>query len=231
VAKLAVFIAGFLVFLLFSGVWLQTRYLIREDMLHGDMVERTVSFTTEFVSVLRGEAFTPQVVLRTLRDRMDPSEILAQQVRHQPEVEPYAYGRIFLGSAVSALIPRILWPEKPIRVGGADYINRFAGTTFRSEDVSIDLPFQFELYGNFGFWGVVLGLSIFGFLIAKMELAIFKVGIETWRFLTYNGFLLLLVGGGGRLETTLMVLAVTWLANMLLARFLIAVKFMPAKLV
>ncbi len=66
------------------------------------------------------------------------------------------------------LIPRIIWPSKPITGGSNDLVNRFTGITF-AEGTSIGIGPVLELYGNFGDIGVWVGFLTLGCLLKVID--------------------------------------------------------------
>lgn len=73
--------------------------------------------------------------------------------------EELAGGRTFV-FAITGLIPRVIWPNKPSIGGGGDIVADYTGLTFRNTSVGVGQVFEF--YINFGFIGVLLGMAIFG---------------------------------------------------------------------
>jgi hypothetical protein len=155
-----------------TTAWLDSRALIREGTLEG--LPATEKFTTFF-----GEYFAAlsrldvDALISGVFDRVDMTMIYAEQVRYQPDIEPYAYGET-VWSSFYTLIPRALWPEKPEVAGGSEFVARFAGIGTRGDETSIGLPYPFELYANGGPLVVIAGLALIGFLAARLELQLFR---------------------------------------------------------
>jgi hypothetical protein len=76
---------------------------------------------------------------------------------------PYAEG-LTIWWAVIAPIPRILWPDKPVRAGGLGVVAYFADLEF-APGTSIGVGHVMELFINFGTKGVVVGFLIFGIVM------------------------------------------------------------------
>src|SRR5207249_7023589 len=69
-----------------------------------------------------------------------------------------------------SVIPRALWPDKPIVAGYADFVSRYTGIVRESGDpTSIGVPIQFELYANGGPTFVVIGVFLLFWLCAHFE--------------------------------------------------------------
>jgi hypothetical protein len=70
--------------------------------------------------------------------------------------------------AVLSLIPRALWPNKPIVAGGGDLVSRYTGIRF-AEGTSVGIGLVMEMYVNFGSSGVLIGFMCFGALLAYVD--------------------------------------------------------------
>jgi hypothetical protein len=71
--------------------------------------------------------------------------------------------------AILAMIPRLLWPNKPMSAGSGSLASSFTGREFAS-GTSVGVGPVLEFYGNFGTKGVVLGFFFFGMLISALDL-------------------------------------------------------------
>jgi hypothetical protein len=70
--------------------------------------------------------------------------------------------------AFLGLIPRVIWPNKPIRAGSGDLVTRFTGIEF-AEGTSVGIGQVMEFYGNFGREGVVIGLFLIGLVVGTAD--------------------------------------------------------------
>lgn len=154
-----------------TTAWLQTRALIRNGSLEQlPLSTQVAEFAREYVSNLRLP--TGDSLMNTLLERVDVTDLLAAQVRYQPQYEPYAYGETILSSFYT-LVPRAFWPEKPVVAGGSEFVGRFTGLQW-NDATSVGLSYPFELYANGGILLVVLGLGIIGYVGARLELSLGK---------------------------------------------------------
>ena len=92
---------------------------------------------------------------------------MAATLDHTPARQPFANGETLLDGFI-ALVPRILWPEKPFALGGSAFMSRYTGIRFDG-DVSISTNYLFEFYVNFGLPGVTIGMFFLGICIAALE--------------------------------------------------------------
>jgi hypothetical protein len=70
--------------------------------------------------------------------------------------------------ALAALIPRVIWPDKPAVGGGGDIVSDYTGIMFTS-DTSVGAGQTFEFYINFGTWGVALGFVLLGAAMRQFD--------------------------------------------------------------
>jgi hypothetical protein len=81
--------------------------------------------------------------------------------------DAFARGESLL-EAFWALIPRIIWPDKPVAGGSGTWVSRYTGITF-DENTSIGMGQVLEFYINFGTAGVVIGFLLLGTTIAAVD--------------------------------------------------------------
>jgi hypothetical protein len=84
----------------------------------------------------------------------------------------YASGAA-LGEMIIALIPRAVWPDKPVVGGGKTVIHDFTGIEV-AEGTSYGAGQVFEFYVNFGTLGVIGGFLLYGWLYGWMDLSVMK---------------------------------------------------------
>jgi hypothetical protein len=83
-------------------------------------------------------------------------------VDRTPSAVPYWGGETLI-PIFSKPIPRILWPGKPEEVLGNTFWKNYAGVMSDDDYVtSYNLPWLPELYANFGWLGVVIGMIVIG---------------------------------------------------------------------
>jgi hypothetical protein len=157
------------VYLMFA--WMASRNAIRSGELEMfSLAERASRFTDIFVDELIKAEVTPYDIQNLLFDRIDMSDILAQETAFQnaPSGEDeFEYGGTLIDGAI-AVVPRAIWEDKPIVAGYADFVGRFTGVA-RDDNTSIGVPVQFELYANGGAPWVIVGVFILFYLCARLE--------------------------------------------------------------
>jgi len=78
-----------------------------------------------------------------------------------------------LGEMIMALIPRAIWPEKPVVGGGKTVVQDFTGIEV-AEGTSYGAGQVLEFYVNFGTLGVIGGFLLYGWLFGWMDLSVMK---------------------------------------------------------
>jgi hypothetical protein len=154
--------------------------------------------------------------------RLNQNALVGAAVVRLSAMENYARGDT-LWDALLALIPRAVWPDKPIQAGSGDLVTRYTGIEFAS-GTSVGVGQVLEFYANFGSVGVVIGFLIMGVVVTVLD---FKAG-ERLAHSDLHGFVLwflpglaLLQVGGQMVELTASAgasLVVALLANRYLDR-------------
>jgi hypothetical protein len=155
-------------------------------------------FYATFGRALNESIFHPETLQQVALDRLDLCQLNELQIAWMPEGEPYSLGRSLFIDPLYALIPRVLWPGKTITQGDSQFINRYTGLQLSTESISVDTNITFELYANFGWVGMVFGLGVFGWVVARLELALFLPGKSLWQVLMISLVLFSFSVGGRR---------------------------------
>lgn len=79
----------------------------------------------------------------------------------------YARGQTIV-DAVLAVIPRVIWPDKPFYSGSGTLAARYTGMEF-SAGTSVGIGHIFELYINFGSDGVFIGSALLGLFLGIID--------------------------------------------------------------
>lgn len=159
-----------------ASAWFKVRGFIRSGSIQGNPIQKVLTFVELFGMYYEPFRIDPNDLREVLFLRVDMSEIFASQVRWQPNNEPYAYGKTFTENLLVILVPRILWPDKPVRFGGTEFVGRFTGMYREGDEgtLSVGTPVNLEFYANFGPWGAAILLGFYGYLCARLEVALFR---------------------------------------------------------
>jgi hypothetical protein len=121
----------------------------------------TVQRTLDFVGSSRPSEYLREGFEATSY-RLDGLAVSSVIIRDTPSVSPFQYGRTF-ELFFAALVPRFLWPEKPVITLGR-WINDVygAGPEIASNTAVSQVG---EFYLNFGTAGVIAGMFLFGAML------------------------------------------------------------------
>jgi hypothetical protein len=101
-----------------------------------------------------------------LDDRLNQNYLVGLGVwRHQRGDSELQYGATL---PLWALIPRVIWPDKPAVGGGGALVTQFTGQKFE-EGTSVGAGQVLEFYMNFGMPGVLAGFAVFGFILMRLD--------------------------------------------------------------
>lgn len=207
ITPLKFFSFALVVYLFFgaSGIWLQTRAIIREGNLKSSSI---IGGAIEFSGVMgfaisdsfmtEAPFLSPRSIQQAVVQRVDLSQYNAAQVEWMPRGEPYALGSSLFFDPLRAIIPRVIWPGKDITLGDSEFVNRFTGMNLASSEIAVDTNMTFEFYANFGWPGVVIGMGIFGWVIGTLEVLVFRPKLSLPGLFLASMILLSLAGGGSR---------------------------------
>ena len=95
-------------------------------------------------------------------------DLFTDVVRQTPDVVPYWNG-VTYWSLAGAVIPRFLWPDKPVKILGYTFGQRYGYLAPYDYTTTINMPYLVEFYANFGEIGVYLGMLLVGFLYRAVE--------------------------------------------------------------
>lgn len=108
------------------------------------------------------ERFTSDRVFE-LAGKLSQQEKMALLIRNIPELIDYQNGKSFF-LWILAPIPRVLWPEKPaLRLGGTEIMWHIFGFSGRIGGIPPGLAG--ELYLNFGYVGIFVGMFLIGWCL------------------------------------------------------------------
>ena len=121
--------------------------------------------------------------LAAIDDRLNQDALVGAAVTYLGNNGAWAHGET-LFDAVIAMIPRVVWPDKPIAAGSNGLATRFTGEVF-SENTSVGVGPVLELYANFGTPAVVFGFMFLGAAVASID-ALAGVYLRTGHWLNFG---------------------------------------------
>jgi len=162
-----VIVAAVLGFNLFLS-YFQHRDEIRDAVWGGAPMEERIDASMNIFRDL--EWFDPsnemQLIALDLRLNQNYFVGLAATRIRNGEVD-YLYGRS-LWEGVLSLVPRILWPDKPVFAGSPGIVSEMTGLIL-SETTSWGVGNVMEFYINFGIPGMVVGFLVLGWLLGTLD--------------------------------------------------------------
>jgi hypothetical protein len=172
--------------------YMRDRNVIRQSVWGGESLSDRISRLE--LTATTFEFFDPHnnEHLSRIDDRLNQSGLVGAAVIHLEETRDYAHGET-LFDALLALIPRVLWPDKPIEAGSGNLVSRFTGIDFLTGrgQTSVGIGAVMEFYANFGTWGVVIGFLVIGVVVTALDV----LATERLANSDLNGFVLFFLPG------------------------------------
>jgi len=150
---------------------------IREKVWGGAPLEARMDSVTDTIQGF--EWFDPgnRTHLTALDERLNQNYFVGLAARRiQVGLADYLNGDSVWQGLLS-LVPRILWPDKPVFAGSPQIVSKMTGLHF-SPTTSIGVGNVMEFQINFGIPGVVIGFFLLGWLIGALD---FKAAVAEAR--------------------------------------------------
>jgi hypothetical protein len=119
------------------------------------------------ISAIKPVSFHDPELLSAIEGRLNQNYLVGAAVEHTGVTAVYADGGT-LWLAVLALVPRALWPEKPVTAGSMGLVAEYTGLRF-ARGTSVGLGTILELYINFRRTGVLLGCLLLGIVAGVVD--------------------------------------------------------------
>lgn len=157
----------------FLGLSLFVNYFVRRNSIR-DEVWGGASLSNRLTSVeemfFNFRLFNPSdpVQARALDARLNQNYFVGLAAeRIEGGQESYLQGRS-IWQALTALVPRAIWPNKPVTAGSGDIVREMTGLPL-STTTSWGVGNVMELQINFGLPGVIIGFLILGWIIGILD--------------------------------------------------------------
>jgi hypothetical protein len=195
----------------FYVTYMRDRDLIREVVWGGESLLKRVDRLHLSLRTLEWFNLHDDNHLRLVDQRLNQNLFVGAAVEELSYTQAYARGETVLETFVS-LVPRIVWPEKPLFVGGARLVSRFTGMQFYGP-TTMAVGQVLEFYINFGVRGVVVGFLCLGVIITLVD----SVARDHLLSGDWQGFAFWFLSGMGflRVEGTLVEIVATIAAGVL----------------
>jgi hypothetical protein len=152
----------------FYVTYMRDRGELRESIWGGQsVVERVARLARTLSGIEWFDPTNPMHILR-ITGRLNQNYLVgAAADRMESGTNDFANGET-VWHAVLSLIPRALWPEKPVRAGSPDIVSRYTGIGF-ARGTSVGIGQVMEFYINFGTIGVIVGFMLLGTLLTMID--------------------------------------------------------------
>ena len=155
--------------LIFFGLSLYITYFrdrrsIREKVWGGAELTDRIDTLTSTLSNFEFIDFQNPRHLAFIDERLNQNYLVGRVIRTIDSQQADFSNGGTLYEAALALVPRILWPEKPVVAGSGNTVSRYTRLKFEGS-TSVGIGQVMEFYINFGTLGVVAGFLIIGVLV------------------------------------------------------------------
>jgi hypothetical protein len=181
----------------FYAAYIHARNDLRTVVWGGEAyTNRVTSFWTIITDVEPFSLYNPEH-LESVDNRINQNWLVGGAVANLENTNDFAHGET-IWLATLAMIPRAIWPDKPIVGGSGNLVSRFTGMEF-ADGTSVGIGPVLEFYANFGSVGVVFGFIVLGIVVTFADVtAAAKLHEANWQGFAYAflvGIALLNVGG------------------------------------
>jgi hypothetical protein len=153
----------------FYVTYLRDREGLRESVWGGEAMESRVDKMTGTLRAFEWFSATDTKHLSRLDGRLNHCFLIGSSVDYLGGGgTEFARGQT-IQDGMLGLVPRIIWPEKPVVVGSGDLVSQYTGIYF-PDGTSVGIGQIMEFYVNFGRVGVLIGMFILGFVIRHLDL-------------------------------------------------------------
>ncbi|HUJ10283.1 MAG TPA: hypothetical protein VL171_09670 [Verrucomicrobiae bacterium] len=196
--------------------YMRDRDEIRDVVWGGSKLEERVDQTKRTFGRFEWFNLHNDQHLNAVNNRLNYNWLVGAEISHLDATRAFGNGET-IWMSVLALIPRAVWPNKPIQAGSMDFVSHYTGLKF-AEGTSVGMGLIFEFYANFGTYGVLFGMFVMGIVVGYTDR---RAGEELrwgspllfarWALI---GIPLLTVGGSLIDVTPGIILAVAWTAGL-----------------
>lgn len=148
--------------------YFQHRNDIRDSVWGGARFEERIDVSLDIVREFEWLDLSREAHLNAFDQRLNQNYFAGlAAVRIDEGQVDYLYGRSLWEGAMS-LVPRYVWPDKPVFGGSGQIVAEMTGLML-NEETSFGVGNVMEFHINFGILGVVLGFLILGWLIRRLD--------------------------------------------------------------
>ncbi|HEY0673370.1 MAG TPA: hypothetical protein VGD27_13925 [Longimicrobiales bacterium] len=214
----------------FYVTYMRDRGELRESVWGGQSaIERVARLSRTLTGIEWFDPTNPRHILR-ITGRLNQNYLVgAAADRMESGTNDFANGET-VWHAVLSLVPRAVWPEKPVRAGSPDIVTRYTGISF-ARGTSVGIGQVMEFYVNFGAIGVILGFLILGAVITMIDT---WAGMRLWagdwlQFAVWYLTGLAMIQAGGSLIEVVSSAGAALLAVLFVNRYLVRLRLGPPR--
>lgn len=163
----------------FFASYLEHRQTLRDAVWGNQPLDTRIEAAQTIITSMT--PFDPfnQMHLQALDTRLNQNELVGASIAYVPAIKDFAAGGTIYLAAI-ALIPRAIWPDKPVTAGSMGMVSEYTGISF-AEGISVGMGQVMEFYVNFGTIGVAVGFFLLGMLIRFLDMRIAeRLQTATW---------------------------------------------------
>ena len=211
--------------------YMAQRDYLRQSVWGGDPMRARIERLYDTARSVEPFDITNQSHIQPIDERLNQNQLVGACVEYLDGLShPFAGGET-LWYGVIALVPRIVWPDKPVVAGSMGLVTRYTGVTFGAF-TSVGIGQVMEFYMNFGTAGVIVGFFVFGLIVAAFDRAA-AIHLRSGDYVGFTAWFLpgmaLLQAGGSIVEITSSVAAGAATAYLLNHHVLPAIGFDPPR--
>jgi hypothetical protein len=184
--------------------YMRDRADIRATVWGGESLPDRVGRVYQTVSTLEWFNLSNTDHLDRIDERLNQNYLVGKSVTYIDEGLTGFAGGETVWNGILGLVPRAIWPTKPVGAGSGALVARFTGLAF-AESTSVGIGSVMEAYIGFGSAGIVGAFVLLGTVVALIDAAAARrLRAGNWRgfLLWYLPGLNLLQVGGSFVEVT-----------------------------
>ncbi|MDX2150559.1 MAG: hypothetical protein SFV54_07485 [Bryobacteraceae bacterium] len=164
--------------------YLANRTELRARVWGGESYDARIAWLSEVATNFEWFSITEPRHLDLLDGRLNQNSLVGAAVNYTSRTGQYANGETVV-SAFLAMIPRVIWPDKPPNSTNAA-VTKYTGLEF-ADGTSVGIGQVMEFYINYGRTGVVAGFFLLGLVYSLLDLTLHRslLSGEFGRFVSY----------------------------------------------
>jgi hypothetical protein len=148
-----------------AGVKSETRKVYDENLVSSNPLDR-VSLFIDKAAVAVPLVFTEtQTVVEGLIQRVSYITFFSRVLEYVPSTQAHTNGELLKMAVTNTVMPRFLFPEKPVLPSDSFYTRRFTGIMVAEEGTSISIGYMAEFYADWGTTGMFVSIFLYGCLM------------------------------------------------------------------